>query len=55
MQLIHSFETYLGNPEIQKTPINFQQSLYYDEQELLAWPQIEFIQQWGFMDYFNSS
>ncbi|KTD54636.1 acyl-CoA dehydrogenase [Legionella sainthelensi] len=51
MQLIHSFEAYLGNPETQNTPVNFKQSLTYDEQELLAWPQIKFIQQWNFMEY----
>ncbi|KTC84229.1 acyl-CoA dehydrogenase [Legionella cincinnatiensis] len=51
MQLIHSFEAYLGNPETQNTPVNFKQSLAYDEQELLAWPQIKFIQQWNFMEY----
>lgn len=51
MQLIHSFEAYLDNPETQNTPVNFKQSLTYDEQELLAWPQIKFIQQWNFMEY----
>ncbi|KTD63616.1 acyl-CoA dehydrogenase [Legionella santicrucis] len=51
MQLIHSFEAYLGDPETQNTPVNFKQSLAYDEQELLAWPQIRFIQQWNFMEY----
>lgn len=52
MQLIRSFESYLGNPEHHQSPINFKQSLEYDEQELLAWPQIRLIQQWHFMDYF---
>ncbi|KTD08963.1 acyl-CoA dehydrogenase [Legionella gratiana] len=51
MRLSRSFESYLGNPETQETPVNFKQSLDYDEQELLAWPQIKFIQQWKFMDY----
>ncbi|WP_454782030.1 acyl-CoA dehydrogenase [Legionella sp. WA2022007384] len=50
-QLINSFEAYLGNPEKQDTPLNFQESLHYDEQEQLAWPQIKLIQQWGFMEY----
>ncbi|MCW8408314.1 acyl-CoA dehydrogenase [Legionella sp. PATHC035] len=51
LQLIHSFESYLGNPEHQDSPINFEESLHYDEQEQLAWKQIKQIQQWGFMDY----
>ncbi|KTD40309.1 acyl-CoA dehydrogenase [Legionella parisiensis] len=51
LQLIHSFETYLGNPAKQDTPVNFQEVLHYDEQEELAWPQIRFIQEWGFMEY----
>ncbi|CAM3069055.1 acyl-CoA dehydrogenase [Legionella steigerwaltii] len=51
LQLIHSFETYLGNPEKKDSLINFQESVQYDEQEQLAWKQIKRIQQWGFMDY----
>ncbi|ARB93571.1 acyl-CoA dehydrogenase [Legionella longbeachae] len=51
MQLIHSFEAYLGNPETQNTPVNFEHSLIFDEQESLAWPQIKFIQEWGVMEY----
>ncbi|WP_322783654.1 acyl-CoA dehydrogenase [Fluoribacter gormanii] len=50
-QLINSFEAYLGNPEKKETPLNFQQSLQYDEQEELAWSQIRLIQQWGYMEY----
>ncbi len=51
LQLINSFEAYLGNPERQDTPLNFQESLHYDEQEQLAWSQIKLIQQWGYMEY----
>ncbi|WP_412757101.1 acyl-CoA dehydrogenase [Legionella bozemanae] len=51
LQLIHLFETYLGNPAKQDSPVNFQEILHYDEQEELAWPLIGFIQQWGFMEY----
>ncbi|KTD74317.1 acyl-CoA dehydrogenase [Legionella tucsonensis] len=51
LQLIHSFEAYLGNPAKQDGPVNFQEILHYDEQEELAWPQIKFIQQWGVMEY----
>ncbi|HHT0594117.1 TPA: acyl-CoA dehydrogenase [Legionella anisa] len=51
LQLIHSFEAYLGNPAKQDSPVNFQEILHYDEQEELACPQIRFIQQWGFMEY----
>lgn len=51
LQLIHSFENYLGNPEKQDSPLNFQESVQHDEQEQLAWKQIKWIQQWGFMDY----
>lgn len=49
--LTESFEAYLGNPARQNTPVNFQQSLTYDEQESLPWPQLRYIQQWGYMDY----
>ncbi len=49
--LTESFETCLGNPAEQNTPVNFQQSLIDDEQESLPWPQIRYIQQWGYMDY----
>ncbi|MBI2786105.1 MAG: acyl-CoA dehydrogenase [Legionella longbeachae] len=51
LQLINSFEVYLGDPKSHETTINFQQSLEYDEQELLAWPHVRKIQQWGFMEY----
>lgn len=52
LALTNTFELYLGNPKTQETPVNFQESLVYDEQEQLAWPQIRFIQDWGFMEYF---
>lgn len=51
LRLIHSFEAYLGNPSACDAPMNFQQSLQCDEQELLPWPHINWIQQWGFMEY----
>lgn len=51
LQLIHSFEDHLGNPADQKNRINFQESLRFDEQEVLAWPQIQMIQRWGFMEH----
>ena len=51
LQLTNSFEIYLGNPSTQDTPVNFQESLQHDEQDTLAWSQIKFIQQWGFMEY----
>ncbi|KTC90740.1 acyl-CoA dehydrogenase [Fluoribacter dumoffii] len=51
LQLIHSFEAYLGNPETKASPVNFKESLHFDEQEVLAWKQIKCIQQWGFMEY----
>jgi alkylation response protein AidB-like acyl-CoA dehydrogenase len=44
----------LSNPEQQNTPVNFRQSIFYDEQESLAWPQLKYIQQWGYMDYLIS-
>ena len=51
IQLIESFEIYLGNPAQPNTPCNFQQSLLCDEQEVLAWAQLKYIQQWGYTDY----
>ncbi|MDR3502080.1 MAG: acyl-CoA dehydrogenase [Legionella sp.] len=51
LALTNAFEVYLGNPFSQATPVNFHDSLLFDEQEALAWPQIKFIQQWGFMEY----
>ena len=51
IQLTESFETYLGNPAEQSTPVNFQQSVIYDEQDALAWPQLKYIQQWGYTEY----
>ncbi|BCA94223.1 isovaleryl-CoA dehydrogenase [Legionella antarctica] len=51
LQLTGSFEAYLGNPATQETPMSFKESLRCDEQDSLAWPQIKFIQQWGFMEY----
>jgi alkylation response protein AidB-like acyl-CoA dehydrogenase len=51
LALTNAFELYLGNPLSQDTPVNFHDSLVHDEQETLAWPQIKFIQQWGFMEY----
>jgi hypothetical protein len=35
IQLLESFEVYLGNPEEPKTPVNFKQILMHDEQEAL--------------------
>lgn len=51
IQLTNDFEVYLGNPECQETPVNFKESLFHDEQDTLAWSQIEYIQRWGFMEY----
>ncbi|KGP63967.1 isovaleryl-CoA dehydrogenase [Legionella norrlandica] len=51
IQVLETFERSLGNPFDEDSPVNFQQILLADEQEVLAWSQIEFIQQWGYMDY----
>lgn len=51
LHLTNSFEAYLGNPARQDTPMNFKDSLLHDEQDALAWSQIKFVQQWGFMEY----
>lgn len=51
IRLTESFEVYLGNPANPDSPVNFHQSLLHDEEESLAWPQLDYIQQWGYMDY----
>lgn len=51
LHLTNSFEAYLGNPALPETPLNFKDSLFHDEQDALAWSQIKFVQQWGFMEY----
>lgn len=51
IQLLESFEFYLGNPEDESNTVNFKHSLIADEQEILTLPQMKFIQQWGYMDY----
>ncbi len=51
IQLLNSFEQYLGDPNQHSSPVNFNQSLLHDEQDSLAWPQIKYIQEWGFMAY----
>lgn len=51
IKLVASFEVYLGDPQKENSACTFQLSLELDEQEVLAWPQIKCIQQWGYMDY----
>ncbi|MBL7481240.1 acyl-CoA dehydrogenase [Legionella bononiensis] len=51
IQLLESFEAYLGNPEEPKTPVNFKQILIHDEQEALDWKHLNYIRDWGFMNY----
>lgn len=51
IQILESFELSLGNPFDKNSPVSFEQILLADEQEVLAWSQIELIQQWGYMDY----
>lgn len=51
LHLTNSFEAYLGNPALPETSLNFKDSLFHDEQDALAWSQIKFVQQWGFMEY----
>lgn len=51
IQLSEFFESCLGNPLEDNSPVNFQQILLADEQEILASPAIEFIKQWGYLDY----
>ncbi|MDP1602888.1 MAG: acyl-CoA dehydrogenase family protein [Legionella sp.] len=51
MKLAESFETYLGNPFLKATPLNFEQILLLDEEETLPRAHIEFIRQWGYMEY----
>ncbi|HAT9722444.1 TPA: acyl-CoA dehydrogenase, partial [Legionella pneumophila subsp. pneumophila] len=51
IQLSEFFESCLGNPLEDNSPVNFQQILLTDEQEILASPAIEFIKQWGYLDY----
>ncbi|KTD74625.1 acyl-CoA dehydrogenase [Legionella waltersii] len=49
--LLESLENTLGSPHDKQSPVNFEQSLDYDEHEALPWSQVELIQKWGFMDY----
>ncbi|HHG0438937.1 TPA: acyl-CoA dehydrogenase [Legionella pneumophila] len=51
IQLSEFFESCLGNPLEDNSPVNFQQILLADEQERLASSPIEFIKQWGYLDY----
>lgn len=51
LDLLTSFEQYLGDPNDQNAPVNFAQSLYYDEQEILASLQLDWIKQWGYNEY----
>ncbi len=51
IQLVESFEQYLGNPAQADNPVNFKQILLHDEQESLARGHIKHIQDWGFMGY----
>lgn len=51
MQLLSSFENYLGDNNQPDSPYPFEQSLIEDEQETLPWSEIKRIQAWGYMDY----
>ncbi|HAU1192127.1 TPA: acyl-CoA dehydrogenase [Legionella pneumophila] len=51
IQLSEFFESCLGNPWDDSSPVSFQQILLADEQEILASSPIEFIKQWGYLDY----
>lgn len=51
IQILESFEHYLGNPEQSDTLVNFKQILLHDELESLDREHLKFIQDWGFMSY----
>lgn len=51
IQFIESFEHYLGNPQDSGNLVSFQQILLQDEKEAVSWEHLDFIQQWGFMEY----
>ncbi|WP_367274431.1 acyl-CoA dehydrogenase [uncultured Legionella sp.] len=51
VNLIESFEQYLGNPDTSDSPANFKQILLHDEQDILDWEHLKYIQDWGFMSY----
>lgn len=55
VQLVQSFETYLGDPKQKNAVISFEQCLQADEQEILAWDQFKAVQDWGYFDYFIPS
>lgn len=51
VQLMESFERYLGNPQSPDILLNFKHILTHDEQEEVSTEHIGFVQQWDFMEY----
>lgn len=51
IDLIESFEAHLGNPCMESSPIHFKTILEADEAEQLPLEPMNYIRDWGYMDY----